>query len=42
MGARPNEDIPGNRIKSGGIRWRPQFRVRQSETLLGLEWDETE
>jgi hypothetical protein len=25
---------------NGVTRWRSLLRVRQSETLLGLEWDE--
>jgi hypothetical protein len=26
----------------GVIRWRSRLRIRQSESLLGLEWDEAE
>jgi hypothetical protein len=24
------------------IRWRSRLRIRQSESLLGLEWDQAE
>jgi hypothetical protein len=27
---------------NGVIRWRSRLRIRQSESLLGLEWDEAE
>jgi hypothetical protein len=34
--------FPGNRITNGVIRRRSQLPVRQSEMLLGLEWDQAE
>ena len=37
-----SEHIPGNRITNGVIRRRSRLPVRQSEMLLGLEWDQAE
>jgi len=34
--------VPLNRITNGVTRWLSRLRVRQSETLLGLDWGEAE